>query len=74
MKEVIISLGLCFILFVLMMVEYLILKIYVDVDECLVGFFVLGLVKVLKCLVVLFCILGMVVVNYFLVVVEVNLL
>lgn len=47
------------------------MNIYLYVDERLVGFFVFGIVKVKKCLVVLLCMLGIVVVNYYLVVCEV---
>lgn len=66
--------GLCFILLMLVVVENFVFIYYIYFDECGLGYLVLGLVKVSKQLVVMIVIFGMVVVNFYLVLIEVGLI
>lgn len=69
-REVVISLGLCLMLFVFVFEVYLNIKIWIYFDEWSVVFFVVGLIKGSERFVVILCMLGIVVVNYMFVIVE----
>lgn len=73
-RYICIVLGLCFILLMLAAVENFVFIYYIYFDECGLGYLVLGLVKVSKQLVVVIVIFGMVVVNFYLVLIEVGLI